>query len=396
MKRYLRFLFRFMRSGFVQFCLTVFLFACMFTFAMFQGGFTSWFIFYAFSPVVAYIFFLMVYPLRSIKAERQICETRLSAGDTAHVHIKLTKRWVLPLLLITIRDGLPDSARSPEARGKAVILLWIKRSAVVTYSIPNMKRGEHLMKDIQLDVGDPFGFFQRTIRLNCRTVLLVFPKIRPLGKGSTRESSFPVHPVTDFDMTRFSGVRAYQPSDRLAWLDWKSTARTNQLVTKQFETVRELHASVVLATGVNESDPIFERSISFTASLVLTLLNDGYTVLLTYSAEKSPLFLQSHAAHDTGKLLQTLAQLTEKEAIKAEDVRFFNDRKNIGFIVSTDLKIAGRASEFAALSRMPQTLFYITEAAQGILKKTALKASSYFSLYLVTDNQFDKLLKAGV
>ncbi|RYM05790.1 DUF58 domain-containing protein [Sporolactobacillus sp. THM7-7] len=396
MKNYLVVLRRLIETAFFQCCMILLLFSCMFAFAMYQGGFVSWFILYAFLPVVIYMLFLMFYPLKAIRVERRIDAKRLVAGSSVHVRIDLKRKWAAPLLLVTVQDDAPLAADSRAGQGKTVIIFWIRRDASVTYSIPKLKRGHHVLSSIRLTVGDPFGFFQKSILLNCKTVMLVFPEVYPLpnlapglGGGSSRYRS------ADIDVTQFSGVRAYQPSDRLSWLDWKSTARSNQLVTKQFEMERDLHASVVFVAQLHDSDRQFERGISFTASLVRALLSDGYTVLFTYSRTGKPLFLQPRASHELGELDQVLALLTREEALKTDDVQLLDNKRNIGFAVSTDIALASRMSRFAASVRHPQTLFYVTDAESKTKVRPISKTVPFFSLYQVTGEPFDKLKKVG-
>ena len=40
------------------------------------------------------------------------------------------------------------------------------------------------------------------------------------------------------DSTISVGVRDYKPGDRFSWIDWKATARTNNIMTKEFEQQR--------------------------------------------------------------------------------------------------------------------------------------------------------------
>ncbi|MDQ7863681.1 DUF58 domain-containing protein [Peribacillus frigoritolerans] len=36
-----------------------------------------------------------------------------------------------------------------------------------------------------------------------------------------------------------SGVREYQPGDQLSWINWKATARTSEIMTKEFEVQKK-------------------------------------------------------------------------------------------------------------------------------------------------------------
>ena len=48
-----------------------------FMFAMFQGGFVSWFLFYTFLPFVLYSFVLFFYPLSSFDVERKLIKKNI-------------------------------------------------------------------------------------------------------------------------------------------------------------------------------------------------------------------------------------------------------------------------------------------------------------------------------
>ncbi|GGL43160.1 DUF58 domain-containing protein [Sporolactobacillus putidus] len=392
MKHSLQYFLKFRKSAFCQSVVMLAVFACMFAFAMFQGGFTGWFIFYAFLPFVLYMIFLVIYPFRLIEAERTIQEKELSAGDTMHVRIVLKRKWPAPFFLVTIQEEFAPLSGGPIREGKTGMLFWMRRHAVFSYSVADMARGKYTVREIQLKTGDPFGFFHRTVRLKCEATWLVFPKVQPLeipGAGPGRITP----DGRQRDLSRFAGIRPYQPTDRLSWLDWKSTARTNQLVAKQFEPERERHASVVFVARRKDTDALFERGVAFTASLVRTLLEAGFTVLLTWSGTEKPLLLRGSVVRATAGANEKLAELSEAEALKADDLRLSGDSRKAGFVVTTDPALAQPVSEFARSARQRQTLFFVTDyGAEDSLKPCK---SPYFSLYLLINEQFDRLFKAG-
>lgn len=67
----------------------------VFSYAMFQGGFVSWFLFYAFLPFVLYAGLLALYPLRSFQASRQMDKTQLHAGDRLGVTVTLRRKFAI-------------------------------------------------------------------------------------------------------------------------------------------------------------------------------------------------------------------------------------------------------------------------------------------------------------
>lgn len=394
MKTGLHRLLAFRKSAFCRCAVILLVFACMFVFAMFQGGFAGWFVFYAFTPFVFYMFFLLVYPFRSIEAKRAIEEKELFAGDTMHVRIMLKRRWPAPFFLVTVQDIFSPRSGGQVREGDAGRLLWLRRSATLSYSLPNMVRGNYTVREIRLKTGDPFGFFHRTVRLKCEGTWLVYPKTQPLGiPGAGFGKSALDDLIRQRDLSQFAGIRPYQPTDRLSWLDWKSTARTNRLVAKQFEPERERQASVVFVARGRDTDALFERGVAFTASLVRMLIETGFSVHLTWSSTAKPLFLQGSAVHAMAGVNEAMAGLSKAGALKANDLRLSGNKKKIGFVVTTDPALAPFVSKFARSARQLQILFLVADSAgRNRLKPSA---SPYFSLYLSINEKFDRLLKAG-
>lgn len=93
--------------------------AAVFSYAMFQGGFVSWFLFYAFLPFVLYAGLLALYPLRSFQASRQMDKTQLHAGDRLGVTVTLRRKLPFPLMYMVIEDCLPEGIESLNRDGAA-------------------------------------------------------------------------------------------------------------------------------------------------------------------------------------------------------------------------------------------------------------------------------------
>ena len=61
----------------------------LFSYAMFQGGFVSWFLFYSFLPFGLCALAIAAYPLHRIQVTRTIASSSYYAGDTLTVTISL-------------------------------------------------------------------------------------------------------------------------------------------------------------------------------------------------------------------------------------------------------------------------------------------------------------------
>ena len=66
-----------------------------------------------------------------------------------------------------------------------------------------------------------------------------------------------------------TGIREYQPGDRFSWIHWKTFARTNELMTKEFE---ERQSHDVLIVLDRESSQAFEAMVTFTASMIRSIV----------------------------------------------------------------------------------------------------------------------------
>lgn len=100
-------------------------------------------------------------------------------------------------------------------------------------------RGEFTLGPLTLITGDPFGLFQATRHISATTKLLVYPPIVPVtsftmpigvlaGGDAQRQRT---HVLT----TNAAGVRDYAPGDGFNRIHWKSSARKDTLLVKEFE-----------------------------------------------------------------------------------------------------------------------------------------------------------------
>jgi uncharacterized protein (DUF58 family) len=71
------------------------------------------------------------------------------------------------------------------------------------------------------------------------------------------------------DTSMATGVRSYQPGDRVSWIHWKSFARTQTLKTKEFEDRQSQDMFVVVD---RTPSPLFEEVVDLTASIMQAIV----------------------------------------------------------------------------------------------------------------------------
>ncbi|MFS0612121.1 DUF58 domain-containing protein [Lederbergia ruris] len=256
-----------------RFVLLLFLLGISYVYAMFQGGFVSWFIFYSFLPFALYSFLLLFYPLQGFKVERMMPKRHLKAGDTITIELMLKRRIPFPILFLVVEDILPADIHSEQH--KQLIFPGFKRKMTLQYPC-KVSRGEHVWEGIRLTTGDVLGILKKERWFDYQQIVLVYPQYEELiykPLESRFEHGSAVNPMQfQKDTSLVSGVRQYQPGDRVSWVDWKATARTNTMMSKEFE-VRQTNDLMIVLDRVDS--PHFEAMVQFAASLVKTMIQHG-------------------------------------------------------------------------------------------------------------------------
>ncbi|BCB02184.1 DUF58 domain-containing protein [Bacillus sp. KH172YL63] len=271
-----------------KFLLLLFLIGITFSFAMFQGGFVSWFLFYSFMPFALYSLFVFLYPLSAFYVERSFEANEFKAGDELKVTVTLSRKIPFPLFYMVMEDVVTDSMfhHSGFQKAKAMIHPGFRKRITLTYIVDELPRGEHIFSAVRFRTGDFFGVFEKEATVECKDKLLVYPSTvdvpyRPLesryDQGMTTSNV-----KIQKDTTMATGIREYQPGDRFSWIHWKTFARTNELMTKEFE---ERQSHDVLIVLDREVSPAFEAMVTFTASMIRSIVKKGAQVGLVSIGE---------------------------------------------------------------------------------------------------------------
>ncbi|MEH7346261.1 DUF58 domain-containing protein [Bacillus sp. JJ1532] len=261
-----------------------------FSYAMFQGGFVSWFLFYSFVPFAIYALFLSFYRLHHLQVSRVFLKTEYNAGESIKVEITLKRKMSFPLFYIVIEDELGEQLRYSQERNrtKSFLFPWFKKEINWDYQINDLPRGEHHFQSIRVKTGDPLGLIEKEIHIQTDQKIMVYPAYeeliyRPLENHFDQGLTASKERVQR-DTSMAIGIREYQPGDRFSWINWKATAKRNDIMTKEFEQ-RQSHDVFILMDCVPSGR--FEAIVSFSASIIRAILQKGAQVgFLSSSSER--------------------------------------------------------------------------------------------------------------
>ncbi len=262
--------------------LLILLLVITFIYAMFQGGFVSWFIFYSFLPFGLYSLLVCFYPLSLFEVTRKVEKEQFTAGEKFKATITIERKLsFFPLLFVIVEEEVPVTLKysKQSKRTKNLVFPWFNRTIEIEYIIESIPRGEHLFKTIRIKTGDLFGLIEKERSFEMEKAYLVYPQYVDLiyrqlenrfDQGNTSSRTKLVR-----DTTMAVGVREYQPGDRFTWIDWKSSARKNTFMTKEFEQ-QQSHDVIVFMDRSKDQDPtMFEQVVILSASIVRSIIRNG-------------------------------------------------------------------------------------------------------------------------
>lgn len=288
----------------------LFLLIVTFCFAMFQGGFVSWFIFFLVLPFLLYSLLLHYVPIRITDVQRTITPSFVTRGSKVTVNVRFKNRTLFPIMLLTVREKLSDSNLEVHMEGKSqnLFLVFWKRNFEWTYELRNMPRGEFHFEGLELIATDFFGWTEREVFVPKHDLMLVFPKIHEVhhtqinlhyDQGNTNVARSLVK-----DTSIATSVRKYEAGDRFSWIHWKSFAKSGTLMTKEFEDIQAQNIVIYLDRS---SQPNFEGAVDLTASLLKAGGRAKADISFFTSGNERKLFPMIRAESQLDQVMQYLA-----------------------------------------------------------------------------------------
>ncbi|MGN7471524.1 DUF58 domain-containing protein [Brevibacillus sp. SAFN-007a] len=268
--------------------------AITYVFAKFQGGFSSWFLFY--SSLVFLVYEVLAYVLlfTTLEVERVIDRNRLQDGEDLVVTVRLRRRVRFPLGWHMIVEPLPERLAGVFEPHRQLIFPWFQKEMEFRYVIPSLPRGFYRLDYCVVSGGDFFGFMERRKVFSCPQEFLVYPRYKDvthwaLGDGSFSGNVHVSHRRSD-DVAAVRGVREYQRGDRLSQIHWRASARGTGLKTKEFEH-QAMNQAVFFLDVEKESyqgrpAQLFETAVRLTASLIAYANRNQYHYGLVYKQKE--------------------------------------------------------------------------------------------------------------
>ena len=289
-----------------------------FCYAMFQGGFVSWFLFGSFLPIALYCFALFFYPVKKIHIQREINKYEFQAGEQVVVNLTFSRTNHFPIFFCLIEDDISINFKEKYGSSlKFLLFPLFKKQWTYTYQLEQIPRGEYELKGYRVVIGDPFGLVRKGFYVSDEDKILVYPAFinmtyEPfenqfeLGMTATKDK-------VQRDSTMAISVREYVPGDKFSWIHWKQSAKKNEIMTKEFEQRQSHDVMLVLDRTPH---PNFELSVFFTASIIRSVLKKGAQVGLVSMGERTEYFPMKSGKFQLRTLNYHLARVEDDASIE--------------------------------------------------------------------------------
>lgn len=230
-----------------------------------------------------------------LKIIREIEKNRVFEGESFTIQTVVENNKWLPVSFLLLKEKMVNTFQYEEGANcvkEGINLFHFSKYSISkyerrkrSYTIKAEKRGTYIIKDIELTIGDIFGFSAESKELIDYKEILVYPRVKKLKdyKFST------INLIGDNIIKRWiykdplyiKGIREYNVEDRMKDIHWKASLKMNNLMVKEYDYTSERELVIIVNVQCAEQHwreiqprPI-ENAIKIAVSLAAKSLKEG-------------------------------------------------------------------------------------------------------------------------
>lgn len=240
-------------------------------------------------------YFTRKYAHTNLSYSRYLSRYACFPGDKFVLTVQMINKKLLPLPFVEIVEKIPDDfeyempSKMEHTQGYSYhhnTMMFLPYQKITRrYTIMCSKRGRYYFDSIAVSVGDYLGLKTYSREYESPVEFLVYPPIIPL-------SSLIIdcrNPMGDVSVKRWiiddpsiiMGIREYTQNDSFNRIHWASSAKTGQLMVKNFDFTSD--RKVVVLLNIETSKPFWvkidgnkiEAAVNIAAAISSELLNSG-------------------------------------------------------------------------------------------------------------------------
>ena len=341
---------------------------------------------------VIVVFFLLdivtVYRLKKGIAASRNCPDRLSNGDQNTMSITVTSKYTFPAR-IKIVEEVPFQFQKRDLSFKTT--LGVDHSEVFYYDLRPTERGIYQFGAVNIYVSGILRLVSRRYIFDNHKNVAVYPSFIEMHKYELLAAS---HRLTDYGIkrirrighaTEFDQIKHYITGDDPRTINYKATARMNQLMVNTYQEEKSQPVYCIIDKGRTMKMPFHEMTlldyaINSTLMVCSTALNKGDKAgLITFSKDIDEILPAEKQRRQRNKILETLyAQKTDFKESDYERLYVTIRRK------LTQRSLIILYTNFETVNGMRRQLKYLSHLAKDHLILVAFFLNSEFNEVLDT------------
>ena len=178
--------------------------------------------------------------------------SRFALGQDEPVTLTLTNRGRRNLKL-NVFDGVPATGEARELPWQGLVKPGQRMA--VTYFVRMLQRGPEQFTPTDFLVGSPLGLWRRRVQLGDVESVKVYPNYEPLVSYALLATEQRIEQMGIIRKNRagmskeFHQLRDYAQGDPLSQVDWKSSARRLELISRDYQEQRDQTVLLAIDSG---------------------------------------------------------------------------------------------------------------------------------------------------
>lgn len=166
------------------------------------------------------------------------------------------------------------------AGGAYILRLKPGEDAASPVSYVFKARGRHKLESMRLTTRFPFGLFLKGRLEKSEDEVIVYPStsFNPRASSCEVSSQGEVSRGVRGEGTQLYGLRDYTFEDDSRFIHWRSAARLDKLMVKEFEREAEKKVTIVFENLTPADPEVFENAVDEAATLTAKYIKKGYAV----------------------------------------------------------------------------------------------------------------------
>jgi len=225
--------------------------------------------------------------LKKLDVKMRFPETIFAEDETPIIVSLHNRKWLFPTFSVTaevrgkerelsrligeFRELLSEKwakrvSRPPLIKYVLDYFVFIPRNDSVENGVKHVfkKRGRFIIRDFEISTQFPFAFFRHRRRLSAQKAeIIVFPKIEQIDEEML---DMPLDAGKLVSARKGAGqdlfaLRDYYPMDDLRHVDWKATARSSNLMVREFSAEDDKFVTIILDTRIKQTKAEKSRTL---------------------------------------------------------------------------------------------------------------------------------------